>query len=263
MPGLIRLDPTAMRLNRRRFAAFAAAGVASAAMGDVVFAQSTPVATPSGAQDAVALLKESLATMAKLKTFHFELSTPTGSATILQGLQIKTITGDVRRPYDFKTDIAVSIPLGSLDLTVIGLNGQVWMEDPLQQGGKWIELTRGSGVDTQSITTFVNPDTLILQAVHFVQDAKIGGHEKVGGVQTTRVDGQVSLAGLGQVKGAENSPTQLSTAPIPISIWIDNDHRIQEIELAGQILTSESTDVIHDITFSNFDKPVDIQKPPV
>lgn len=261
MPGLIRLDPTAMRLNRRRFAALAAASVASVAVGDVAFAQATPAATPSGAGDAVALLKNALATMAKLKTFHFELDIPTGSATILQGFQIKSITGDVRRPYDFKTDISVSIPLGSLDLTVIGLNGQIWLENPLAEGGKWSELTKGSGVNTQSITTFVNPDVLILQAVHFVQDAKIAGHEKVGGVQTTRVDGTVSLAGLARMKGAENAPAEISTAPIPVSIWIDKDNRIQEIELAGQILTSESTDVIHDITFSNFDKPVDIQKP--
>ena len=105
--------------------------------------------------------------------------------------------------------------------------------------------------------------TLILQAVNVVQDAKIAGHEKVGGVQTTRVDGQVSLAGLSKVGGGKNASAEVSSAPIPVSIWIDKDNRIQEIELAGQILTSESTDVIHDITFSDFDKPVDIQKPPV
>jgi len=263
MPGLIRLDPTAMRLNRRRFAALAAAGVASVAWGDATVAQSTPVATPSGAQDAVTLLKAAVEGMAKLKTFHFELVTPSGSATILQGLELKRITGDIRRPLDFQTVITVSIPLGSIDLSVVGLGGKIWMEDPLSKGGKWTELTKGNGVDTQSITAFVNPDVLILQAVNYLQDAKVTGQEKIGGVQTTRVEGQVSLAGLSKMKGAENAPTELSTAPIPVTIWIDGDKRIQEIELAGQILTTESSDVVHDITFSDFDKPVDIKQPPV
>lgn len=263
MPGLIRLDPNAMRLNRRRFTALAAVSVATVAWGDAAAAQSTPAATPSGAQDAVALLNAAAGAMAKLQTFHFELSTPSGSASIMQGLELKSIKGDVRRPVDFKTIITASIPFGTVDLTVIGLGGEIWVQDPMAKNDQWISLTKNSGMDPGTITTFVNPDVLILRAVSYLHDAKITGQEKVGGAQTSRVEGQASLAGLGKMMNTENGPTALATAPIPTTIWVDGDKRIREIELAGQILTSESSDVVHDIAFSAFDKPVDIQKPPV
>lgn len=262
MPGLIRLDSNAMRLNRRRFATLAAAGVASVAMGEVALAQSTPISTPSGAQDAVALLKAAAAAMSKLKTFHFELATPSGSASIMQGLDLKGIKGDVKRPVDFKTVITASIPFGSLDVTVIGVNGQIWLQNPMSKSGEWMSLTKESGIDPGTITTFVNPDVLILRAVSFINGAKITGNEKVGGAQTTRVEGQVSLAGLSKMSSGTDAPTAVATTPIPTTIWVDGDKRIREIELAGQILTTESADVVHDITFSAFDKPVEI-KPPV
>lgn len=267
MPGLIRLDPTEMRLNRRRFATFAAAGVAAVALGDVAAAQSstatTQIATPTGAADAVALLKDAAAAMSKLKTFHFEMTTPAGSASIMQGLELKGITGDVRRPVDFKTVIKASIPFGSIDITVIGLNGEIWIQDPTSKSGEWISLTKDSGMDPGVITTFVNPDVLILRAVSFVHDAKITGHEKVGGVKTTRVEGQVNLDSLSKMVGSnsENAPTGLASGPLPVIIWVDGDNRIREIELDGQILTTESADVVHDITFSDFDKPVEIKAP--
>lgn len=267
MPGLIRLDPTEMRLNRRRFAALAAASVASVALGDVAAAQSTtpaaPVATPTGAADAVTLLKDAAAAMSRLKTFHFEMTTPAGSASIMQGVELKGITGDVRRPVDFKTVIKASIPFGTIDITVIGLKGQIWIQDPTSQNGEWISLTKESGMDPGVITTFVNPDIIILRAVSFVHDAKITGHEKVGGAQTTRVEGQVNLDSLSKMTGgnSDNAPTGLASGPLPVIIWIDDDKRIREIELDGQILTTESSDVIHDIIFSDFDKPVEIKSP--
>lgn len=267
MPGLIRLDPTQMRLNRRRFATLAAASVASVALGDVAVAQSTTAATPSvtptGANDAVTMLTDAATAMSKLKTFHFEMTTPAGSASIMQGLELKGITGDVRRPVDFKTVIKASIPFGTIDITVIGLNGEIWIQDPTSKSGQWISLTKESGMDPGVITTFVNPDVLILRAVSFVHDAKITGHEKVGGAKTTRVEGQVNLDSLSKMvaSNSENAPTGLASGPLPVIVWVDDDKRIREIELDGQILTTESADVVHDITFSDFDKPVEIKAP--
>lgn len=262
-------SPITLRFNRRRLLAMAAASAAMAGSGrwfDGV--AQTPVASPaspSGDPEAVALLQAAARTMAALRTFHFESETTQGSSTILEGLELEGIVGDVRRPMDFRTVITAGLPFGSIDVTVIGVEGRIWITDPLAAEETWILLADGSagGGEAAEITTLANPDSLILEAVSVLRDARIGGQEKVDGVETTRVDGHVDLAAAArQAIGTPVAlPPEVSTEPIPVSLWIDEARRVLEIELAGPLLASESADVVRVIRFSAFDEPVDIAPP--
>jgi hypothetical protein len=257
------------RLDRRRLLAAAAVTVAVAGPGRrLAMAAQTPAASPaspSGDPAAVALLQEAARTMAALQTFHFESETTQGSSTILEGLELEGIVGDVRRPMDFRTVITAGVPFGSIDVTVVGVEGRIWITDPLAAEESWILLADGSagGGEAAEITTLANPDALILEAVSVLRDARIGGQEKIDGVETTRVDGQVDLAAAAQqaVGTPVDLPPEVSTEPIPVSIWIDEGRRMLEVELAGPLLASESADVVRIVRFSAFDEPVDIAPP--
>ncbi len=253
------------RLSRRRLVALATLPIVTGTGHRHGVLAQTPEASPSGDPDAVALLQEAARAMAALQTFHFESETTRGSSTILQGLELESIVGDIRRPMDFRTVITAGLPFGSIDVTVIGVEGRIWITDPLAEGEAWILLTDGTdqGGEAADITTLANPDALILDAVSVLQGARIAGQETIDGMETTRIEGQVDLAAAAaQAIGTPVAlPSEVSAEPIDVSIWIDEAKRIVEIELAGPLLASESDDVVRVVSFSEFDEPVDIVAP--
>jgi hypothetical protein len=261
------IAPAAAGLNRRRLLLLAGAGGAGAAVFRpelrLVAAQTPEAATPAtsltGDEDAVELLREAAATMTELESFAFEIETIRGESTILEGLTLDSIEGAVRRPNDFIATVSVGVPvIGSIEVTAVGVDGNAWIENPLVPD-EWIALEGASDV-----VTLVNPDTIILSSVSLVQNARIEGDERVGGVPAIRVAGTIDFSDTAQAMAGDNAelPTELSSEPLDVLIWIDEEGRVLEIELAGQILTSESSDVVRVARFFDFNEPVDIETPP-
>ncbi|MBA2467967.1 MAG: LppX_LprAFG lipoprotein [Chloroflexia bacterium] len=269
-PLISRAEP---RLTRRRLFLLSSSGLAAAAGArpdlKLVAAQ-TPSSTPAapaaliqdqvtGDDDAVALLREAAAAMAALDSFRFEIETVRGESSVFQGLSVDLIEGAVRRPYDFTATVTVGLPIGALDVTAVGLDGSAWVEDPLNAGA-WIALEGG-----EDLVALVNPDTLILSSIGLIQEAMIDGTEQVDGQETTVVAGLVDFAeAAAQLSGGTVSlPAEVSAEPLPVLVWIDGERRVLEIEVAGPILTSESSDVVRAIRFFEFNEPVDIERPDI
>lgn len=222
----------------------------------------TPPASPiidqlTGEPEATALLRDAAQAMADLQTFQFEIETTRGQSTILQGLEVETITGAVRRPVDFTATVAVGLPFGSIEVTAVGVDGIAYIQDPLSDG-EWIELG-----GTEQIVALVNPDTLILSSIGLVQDAAIDGTEKIDGVETTRLVGTIDFAASAEEisGGSIVLPAEVSSEPVTLLIWIDDQKRVVEIEIDGPILETESDDVIRVVRLFGFDEPVDIEPP--
>jgi lipoprotein LprA len=247
-------------VNRRRFLTLVGAGAAAAAARPhLSLVAQTPAASPEAAiegdPDAVALLDAAAAAMADLDSFAFEIETVQGESTILDGLTLGLIEGDVRRPIDFTATVTVSLPFGGLTVTAIGVDGQAWIQNPLDDGA-WISLA-----DAADVIALVNPDTLILAALKFITDVEIDGTEKVDGTDTTRLTGVIDLSGLAPEMDDE-AAVSVAAEPLDATIWIDDENMIREIELAGPLLTSESDDVVRVVRFFDFNEPVDIEAPP-
>lgn len=224
----------------------------------------SPVATPvseiGGQEDAVALLESAVTAVSDLDTFHFELRTTRGSSTIFQGLELKSVTGVVRRPVDIEATVTVGLPFGEISVTAVGLDGEFWVQDPMTPG-EWISL----GGDSQ-VQALINPDQLLLLAVRLVHDAQITGTEKVDGAETTVVEGTVDFQdALQNVLGGTDAGSMveqgLARGANDVTFWIDDQHRVVEVEILGPIFTTESDDVVRDLMLFDFDKPVDIEAP--
>lgn len=260
-------------VSRRHLLLLAGSGLAvvAGARPDLrlVMAQ-TPAASPetvatgvldqvTGDADAVALLREAAANMAALESFRFEIETVRGDSAVFQGLSVDLIEGAVRRPIDFTATVTVGLPIGTLEITAVGLDGSAWIEDP-HSDGEWIALEGG-----EELIALVNPDTLILSSIGLIQDATIDGTEQVDGEETTVVAGFVDFAETAErlSGGPVSLPTEVSTEPHPVLVWIDGEGRVVEIEIAGPILTSESSDVVRAIRFFGLNEPVEIERPNV
>ena len=134
--------------------------------------ESGDVPVIAGDPDAVALLGQAVQAMTDLDTFHFFIETTSGTTNIMDVLEIGDIEGDVRRPYDFQTTVNATLFMGTIDITAVGVDGNVVIEDPTSSTGAWIDL----GTDSATLS-ILNPDYLFLSAVGILRDVKLDGEE--------------------------------------------------------------------------------------
>lgn len=220
----------------------------------------TPVTTIEGDADAVALLEAAAEAVAALESFGFELATTRGASTILEGFELMGVEGVVSRPMDIEAEVTVGLPIGEITITAVGVDGEFWIQDPLSDG-EWISL----GGDRQ-FQSLINPDTLILLAVRLIQDAQITGTEKLGGVETTVVEGTVDFfsaleSTANSADGSEILRQYLVEGPRDVTFWIDDENRVVEVEIRGPIFVTESDDVVRVISLFDFNEPVQIEVP--
>lgn len=278
-PLITRVDPS---LNRRRLLVLGATGLAAAFTVQSGSAQgATPQATPQGTpegtplvipgvaslgegltgdSEAVEILRNAARVMSELSSFAFEIETTRGESTIFQGLNVREITGAVRRPVDFTATVSVDLPFGAIDVTAVGVDGRAWLQDPLGDGENWIPL-EGS----ENIVALINPDTLIVNSIGLIQDAQLDGTEELDGVETTRLAGTIDFAATAErlTGGSVELPAQIAAEPLPVLVWVDDQGRVLEIEVSGPIVLTESEDVVRVIRFFDFNEPVEIEAPPV
>ncbi len=255
------------RLGRRRLLMIGGGGLAAAVAAPrltLVAAQDTPASPEApggfevtGEDDAVAHLRQAAQVMAGLETFSFEIVTIAGETSILGMLTLDSIEGGVRRPQDFVATIEASTPLGSLSVTAVGVDGAAYIQNPLSDG-EWISFS-----EVGDIAAIVNPDSLILGSINLIQNATIEGADRIDGVNAIRIAGTVDISEMASQVNAssEDLPAELSTEPLGVLVWLDDEHHVLEIELDGPILEAEAENVIRSFRFFAFDEPIEIEIP--
>lgn len=219
--------------------------------------------------DATQLLTDAAAEMAKLQTFRFELSTVQGESTILRNLELVGVKGVVKRPSSFEATITAKVAIVEVDVDLIGIDGRLWVTDPLAENKRYIDVTGGGGdaEATQQLANLINPDRILLAAVGYVDNPVIDGTETIDGDKTTRITGSVDLGRIKQLQFATPEASDevgfggLILGVMPITIWIDEQKRVRSMELEGQLTGDESADVIRRLDLTDFDEPVDIAAP--
>lgn len=263
--NLSRTQPAAMRRGISRRALLAGTAILTLSGGRLagVSAQEAPTrATPSGEPEAVQRLNDAAVAMSELDTFAFDIVTARGETTILEGFALTSISGAVRRPSDFETTVSVEIPFASLDLTAVAIDGEIWIEMPSFGGqtGGW--QTIGSA---QGLLSLLNPDLLILEAVRYIDDASIDRTGNVAGADVTFVTGSVDFRAIASqlTGGGDELTDEIAEGPVDVTVAIDDDDLVREIEIIGPLLSIEEPNVVRLVTFSGFNEPVEITEPQV
>lgn len=224
-------------------------------------------ASAGAAQDessaATQLLLNAVETMGKVQSFRFELKTVRGESTILDNLELAGVVGSVQRPDSFQATITARVAIVEIDVDVIGIGSRVWVTDPMAANEQYIEVTSGDPELGEELTSLLNPDKLLLQAVGLVKEPEIDGVETIDKIRTTRIVGSVNLAELPQFTATpEIGPSDLLVlGEMPVTIWIDADGHVLSMEVDGPLTKDESPDVIRRLNLYDFDVPVEIVAP--
>ncbi len=215
--------------------------------------------------DAKTQLDQTAAAMLALTSFHFDLQTTAGATTFQNMFELKGVSGDVVRPSDVHATLNVQLAMISLSLEVISVDGSIWVKNPLGGASDFVQLT-GPDSDMQlPPAVLINPDQLVSEALKYLDDPTLAGTEKLDGQEMTVITGSFDPARLagGGTAVPELGGYNLTSEPLDVKVWIDDQNRLVRIDFTGPLFAFEEGTgrLVRSITFSNFDADITIQKP--
>ncbi len=186
----------------------------------------------------------------KMTTFHFRLEHENGASRIPMDLDLTTAEGDVIVPDRMWAKLEAKAGTQSVRVEVIGVGDDGWITNPFNR--EWQPLPSGT-----TITDIFDPTQGIEAVVNALEDAQVTAQEKVGGVDTYRLEGTIDSEML---EGA--APIAEPGLTVGVKVWIGKeDSLIRRIRLEGPIAPDEPEDIVRNLDLSKFDEPVTIEPP--
>ncbi|MDM4143240.1 MULTISPECIES: LppX_LprAFG lipoprotein [Mycobacterium] len=231
--------------TRRRLSAV----IASLTLATALIAGCSSGSKQSGAPlpDATSLVKQSADATKNVKSAHIALSIQ-GK---IQGLPIKTLTGDLTTAPATAAQGNATITLGGsdIDANFVVLDGTLYAT---LTPNKWSDF--GKAADVYDVSVLLNPDSGLGNALANFSNAKAEGRDNVNGQNTIRISGNVSADAVNKIVPQFNA-----TQPVPSTVWIQEsgDHQLVQANL------QKSSGNSAQITLSNWGEQVQVSKPPV
>ncbi|WP_293343223.1 LppX_LprAFG lipoprotein [Mycobacterium sp.] len=197
--------------------------------------------------DATTLVKQSADATKAVKSAHLVLSVQ-GK---IQGLPIKTLTGDLTTAPATAAKGNATITLGGsdIDANFVVLDGDLYAT---LTPNKWSDFGKAS--DIYDVSTLLNPDNGLGNALANFSDAKAEGRENINGQNVIRISGNVSADAVNKI-----APQFNATQRVPSTVWIQEtgDHQLVQVSV------EKSSGNSVQITLSNWGEQVQVSKPPV
>ena len=197
--------------------------------------------------DATTLVKQSADATKAVKSAHLVLSVQ-GK---IQGLPIKTLTGDLTTAPATAAKGNATITLGGsdIDANFVVLDGDLYAT---LTPNKWSDFGKAS--DIYDVSTLLNPENGLGNALANFSDAKAEGRENINGQNVIRISGNVSADAVNKI-----APQFNATQRVPSTVWIQEtgDHQLVQVSV------EKSSGNSVQITLSNWGEQVQVSKPPV
>lgn len=210
----------------------------------------TPVPS-SGAtgEDATQLLQQASDAAAEVSSFHFVLTHENGTTPLPLNLELETAEGDILVPGSMKAEVDAEALGVNVTVNVIGIEDRTWVTNPFTRD--WQELP-----DT-NIRDFADPASLVESVLPAMKDAQVSDGEKVDGVDTRLVTGNVDSGALQQSLGIAEPGHD-----VMVQAWIGvEDSLPRRVRLSGPLSAAEDPDVVREVELSRYNQPVEITPP--
>ncbi len=185
-----------------------------------------------------------------LKTFHFRLEHENGTSPIPLGLDLETAEGDVVVPDRMSAEIEAKANGAVVQVKVIGVGDKGWITNPFSR--KWQALPEGT-----NIKDVFDPAAGVKAVVGALTNAKVVKEEKVAGVSTYLVEGEVDS---GVLEAA--APVAEPGLTVAVKAWVGVDDSLpRRIRLEGPFAPGEPDNIVRKLDLSRFDEPLTIEPP--
>lgn len=168
------------------------------------------------------------------------------------GISVTYLEGDISVPAALRARVGGTfrgVPLSS-ELIVIGTKH--YLKDPFT--GKWSLVPVA-----MNPAAFFDPAKGVLAVVKGARDVAADGSERVGGVDSFRLNGKVRASALTPLLG-----NTASSKLLPVELWIGkSDLLLRRVQLRGPISAGDGKDAVRTVELSAFGEPVHVVAPAV
>ena len=148
----------------------------------------------------------------------------------------------------YQAAVQVHAFIADLTVHIIGVGGQQYMTNPI--GGKW---GVSAAADTLDLAALLDPQHGIGPLMSNLSGAHTVGSETVGGVATYHLQATVTGSTVSSITFGI-----LGQKDVKLDLWIgQSDHELHQLYLQ-EVGTNP---IFWALTFSNYNVPVNIQKP--
>jgi hypothetical protein len=197
-------------------------------------------------------LKDSAQAMAQVKTVLVDVSF--GPGATVQGLELVSAAGRVKRPSDSDTTGKVKAIGALLQPELITTGGKTYLREA--QFLPFHELTADEAAGYPSAGRLLDPGKGVYAVLPLGKNATAAGSETVDGHLCDKVTGTYTAADLGDAL----APIKL-TDDVHATLWIDHDGNLLRRARVTGHLFSPSTDSFVDVRLHDFNTAVSISAP--
>jgi len=197
-----------------------------------------------------AILAKSYDSMQAATSFHFTMEHDKAGTPISSNILMTKLEGDIESPDKLQAKITGTYSDTAIEVSLVTVSGQTYMTNPLS--GVW-----EPAPNSFKVLSVFDPGTGVASIIKGLNNATALGEEKVGNTKCYHLKGDVLSETLAPLTG-----TTATGAAIGTEVWIsEKTFFVQQIKLTGKITDSETDGITRTLTFTDYNKKVDIKLP--
>ena len=188
--------------------------------------------------------------MQAAKSFHFSMEHDTAGTPISKEILMTKLSGDIVSPDKLQATITGTYLDIAIEVSLVTVSGKTYMTNPIS--GAW-EIAPNSF----KVLSVFDPSNGIASIIKGLTNVTDLGEEKVGGTKCYHLKGEVMSESLAPLTGTTATGVKIAT-----EVWISkNDFLVAQVKLTGKITDTETDGITRSLTFTDYNKDIDISLP--
>ncbi len=196
------------------------------------------------------VLSKSYDSMQAAQSFHFTMEHDTAGTPISKSILMTKLTGDIVSPDKLQATITGTYSDMAIEVRLITVGADTYMTNPIN--AQW-EVAPNSF----KVLSVFDPGSGVASIISGLTDVEDMGMEKVGKANCYHYKGYVLSEALAPLTG-----TSAVGQKIAAEVWINKKNfYVQQVRLTGKITDSEQEGITRTLTFTDYNKDIDIELP--
>ena len=202
--------------------------------------------------DPAPAMQQAVTQLLALESASFSLNHLEGSTILVPGVLMTKVSGEVSIPDRFSVTVEAEseFPKSYLEISIITTEEAAYMTDIFT--GRWNVIS----ADSLPFNLSGLGQTLA-DIVNAVEDPQVIGEERLNGVDTLHISGQIASEDLSElVPGAGEG------FPVGLELWLDRSQGLlQQVHIIGRVVPTDATHTLRELTLKDINQPVVIEAP--
>jgi hypothetical protein len=207
-------------------------------------------APPPADLTAEQILERAARNMADVTSFHFRLTHENGTTQMPLNLELRSAEGDVAVPDRLSAEVQARAVATNVRVRAIAIGDRTWITNPFTR--QWQRLPGEA-----SLRDVADPAGFINAVVDEIRDARLAGQDRIDGVQSYKVVGQLDSGALRRAIGSARAGIT-----VDVEVWVGaEDFLPRRVRVIGPLENDDADNIVRELQLSRFNQPVDIQPP--